>query len=207
MHEAIASATKHAKRRPLRRPATRGVHHLVFCTDDMQKTVDFYVDVVGAPLIHAMKVPPGLGTGPKNRGNPPYENCRHYFFDMGNDSILAFFEIPKGQEPASNRNAIGAAQHVAFVVTAKQFVTLEAHLKAHNVPYLPAVEQGPGMFGIYFYDPNGIRLEFACQPEDGEQQDIIDFFTQTKAEARAELESLPGATPEWVAKRLAALPD
>jgi hypothetical protein len=154
-----------------------------------------------------MKVPPGLGTGPKNRGNPPYENCRHYFLDMGNDSILAFFEIPKGAEPAHNRNAIGGAQHVAFVVTAEQYATLEAHLKAHNVPYLPSVEQGPGMFGIYFYDPCGTRLEFACQPEDGEEQSIIDFFTQTKAEARAELETLPGATPEWIERRLAPLPD
>jgi hypothetical protein len=41
---------------------------------------------------------------------------RHYFFDMGNDSLLAFFEITKGKEPAGNRNAIGAMQHCAFVV-------------------------------------------------------------------------------------------
>ena len=43
---------------------TRGVHHLALCTDDMKKTVDFYVEVLGMPLVHAMKVPPGLGTGP-----------------------------------------------------------------------------------------------------------------------------------------------
>jgi hypothetical protein len=59
-----------------------------------------------------MKVTPGLGTGPGNRGNPPYEQVRHYFFDMGNDSLLAVFEIPKGKEPAGNRNAIGAMQIV-----------------------------------------------------------------------------------------------
>jgi catechol 2,3-dioxygenase-like lactoylglutathione lyase family enzyme len=96
---------------------TRGVHHLALCTDDMKKTVDFYVGVLGMPLVHAMKVPPGLGTGPTNRGNPPYENIRHYFFDMGNDSLLAFFEIPRGREPQANRNAIGGMQHCAFVVT------------------------------------------------------------------------------------------
>ena len=93
---------------PLLSPTTRGVHHLALCTDDMKATIDFYVDVLGMPLVHAMKVPPGLGTGPSNRGNPPYERVRHYFFDMGNDSLLAFFEIPKGEEPAGNRNAIGA---------------------------------------------------------------------------------------------------
>ncbi len=83
-------------RHPLVTPTLRGVHHLALCTDDMKATIDFYVDVLGMPLVHAMKVPPGLGTGPGNRGNPPYERVRHYFFDMGNDSLLAFFEIPKG---------------------------------------------------------------------------------------------------------------
>ena len=75
--------------------ATRGIHHLALNTDDMRTTVDFYSKVVGMPLVHAMKVPPGLGTGPGNRGNPPYERIRHYFFDMGNDSLLAFFEMPR----------------------------------------------------------------------------------------------------------------
>src|SRR5438477_9864598 len=106
-------------RRPLVTPTLRGVHHLALCTDDMKATIDFYVDVLGMPLVHAMKVPPGLGAGPGNRGNPPYERVRHYFFDMGNDSLLAFFEIPKGKEPAGNRNAIGAMQHCAFVVKAR----------------------------------------------------------------------------------------
>ena len=195
------------KRVPLNRPPTRGVHHLVFCTDDMKKTVDFYVDVMKFPLIHVMRVPPGLGTGPKNRGNPPYEECRHYFFDMGNDSILAFFEVPKGAEPAANRNAVGAAQHCAFVVSPERFREFEEDLKQANIPYLPPVEQGPGCWGIYLYDPNGIRLEVACHTADGPDQQVIGSFTQTKARARAELESLPGATPEWVEKRLAALPD
>ncbi len=76
---------------------TRGVHHLALCTEDMKTTVEFYTRVLGMPLVHAMRTPPGTGVGPLNRGNPPYEQIRHYFFDMGNDSLLAFFEIPKGQ--------------------------------------------------------------------------------------------------------------
>jgi catechol 2,3-dioxygenase-like lactoylglutathione lyase family enzyme len=192
-------------RRPLVTPTLRGVHHLALCTDDMKTTIDFYVDV-GMPLVHAMKVPPGLGTGPGNRGNPPYERVRHYFFDMGNDSLLAFFEIPKGKEPVGNRNAIGAMQHCAFVVTAERFREVEARLKSHGIDYIGPIAQLPGLLGIYFYDPNGIRLEFACQPEDGEAPAVIPCVTQTKAEARDELASLPGATPEWIEMRLAALP-
>jgi catechol 2,3-dioxygenase-like lactoylglutathione lyase family enzyme len=207
MDEGFAAPSAHALRHASVAPVPRGVHHLVLCTDDMKKTIDFYVDVLGMPLIHAMKVPPGLGTGPGNRGNPPYENLRHYFFDMGNDALLAVFEIPKGKEPPHNRNAIGAMQHCAFVVTAQKFAALEARLKAHGVEYMGPVEQFPGSLGIYFYDPNGIRLEFACQPAQGERQQIVGYFTQTKAEARAELETLPGATPQWLAARLAPLPD
>ena len=207
MDEGRVTIASNEQRRPSVAPLPRGVHHLVLCTDDMKKTIDFYVDVLGMPLIHAMKVPPGLGTGPGNRGNPPYENLRHYFFDMGNDSLLAFFEIPKGKEPAGNRNAIGAMQHCAFVVSAERFAALERHLQARGVTYNGPVEQAPGMFGIYFYDPNGIRLEFACQPAQGEGQEIIAYFTQTKAQAGAELATLPNATPDWIAKRVAALPD
>ncbi|HTV88154.1 MAG TPA: VOC family protein [Stellaceae bacterium] len=186
---------------------TRGVHHLALCTDDMKATVDFYVDVLGMPLVHAMRVPPGLGRGPGNRGNPPYEVVRHYFFGIGNDSLLAFFEIPKGAEPRGNRNAIGAMQHCAFVVTAARFRAIEQRLQAHGVDYLGPVRQMPGLVGIYFYDPNGIRLEFACQPEDGEAPDVMRCVRQTRDAARAELAELPGATPEWIERRLAALPE
>ena len=194
-------------RRPLVTPTLRGVYHLALCTDDMKATIDFYVDVLGMPLVHAMKVLPGLGTGPGNRGNPPYERVRHYFFDMGNDSLLAFFEIPQGKEPAGNRKAIGAMQHCAFVVTAERFREVETRLKAHGIDYIGPIAQLPGLLGISFYDPNGIRLEFACQPEDGEAPAVIPCVTQTKAEGQAELATLPGVTAEWIEMRLAALPE
>ena len=188
-------------------PLTRGVHHLALCTDDMKKTVDFYVDVLGFPLVHAMKVPAGLGTGPANRGNPPYERVRHYFFDMGNDSLLAFFEIPKGAEPAHNRNAIGAMQHCAFVVTPERFNDLQVRLKNAGVPFRGPIPQLPRLDGIYFMDPNDIRLEFACQPADDSDPHVIECVLQTKAEALEELGTLPGASREWLSKRVAALPD
>jgi catechol 2,3-dioxygenase-like lactoylglutathione lyase family enzyme len=188
------------------KPMPRGVHHLALCTDDMKATVDFYVDVLGVPLVHAMKVPPGLGTGPQNRGNPPYEAIRHYFFDMGNDSLLAFFEIPKGAEPRGNRNAIGAMQHCAFVVTPQRFKEIEERLQRAGIDYIGPIPQLPGLVGIYLIDPNGIRLELACQPADGEAQAVVGCVRQTQEEAAQELATLPGATQEWVAGRVAGLP-
>jgi catechol 2,3-dioxygenase-like lactoylglutathione lyase family enzyme len=186
---------------------TRGVHHLALCTDDIKKTTEFYTRVLGMPLVHALKVPPGLGTGPGNRGNPPYEQCRHYFFDMGNDSVIAFFEIPKGKEPAGNRNAIGAMQHCSFVVTHKRFTELEERLKKHNIPYIGPIPQMPGLDGIYFYDPNNIRLEFACQHADGENPDVMRNTIQSKHEALEELRSLPGVDEAWLKEMTSNLPD
>jgi catechol 2,3-dioxygenase-like lactoylglutathione lyase family enzyme len=185
---------------------TRGVHHLALTTDDMKATTEFYVDIIGMPLVHAMKVPAGLGTGPNNRGNPPYEAIRHYFFDMGNDSLLAFFEIPKGEEPAANRNAIGGMQHVAFVVTEKRFFEIEQRLKDKSIEYNGPTPQLPGLIGIYFYDPNGIRMEMACQLADGENPDVMTCNTQTRAVARAELETLTD-DQTWIDDMLRTLDD
>lgn len=188
------------------RPPTRGIHHLALCTDDMKATTEFYTRVLGMPLVHAMKVPPGLGTGVNNRGNPPYEEVRHYFFDMGNDSVLAFFEIPKGKEPAGNRNAIGAMQHCAFVVTVEKFKELEERLKKYDVPYIGPIPQMPGLDGIYFFDPNGIRLEFACQPADVDDPNVIPAVAQTREEAMHELRSLDGVDKAWLDEMTGALP-
>ena len=185
----------------------RGVHHLALCTDDMKKTTEFYTRVLGMPLVHAMKVPHGLGTGPGNRGNPPYEDIRHYFFDMGNDSLIAFFEIPKGKEPQANRNSIGAMQHCAFVVTPARFKEIEARLKQHKIPYNGPIPQLPGLLGIYFYDPSGFRLEFACQPADGDAPQVMPCVTQTKEEAARELATLGGADAAWIKEMTSALPE
>jgi catechol 2,3-dioxygenase-like lactoylglutathione lyase family enzyme len=168
-----------------------GVHHLALNTDDMKMTVDFYVGVLGMRLVHAMKVPPGLGTGPGNRGNPPFEEIRHYFFDMGRDGLLAFFEMPKGAKQKGDRNALGAMQHVSFAVSPQSQARIRARLDAHKVPYDGPLEILPGIFSIYVFDPNDIRLEFSCQPGNGEGEPrIVPQVTQTKAEAQAELASL-----------------
>src|SRR5918995_6352897 len=111
------------------RPIARGVHHLALNTDDMKATLDFYVGVLGMPLVHALKVPPGLGTGPANRGNPPFENIRHYFLDAGGDSLVAFFEIPKGAKPKGDRDAIGTMQHVSFAVSEARFNDLKERIE------------------------------------------------------------------------------
>jgi catechol 2,3-dioxygenase-like lactoylglutathione lyase family enzyme len=184
-----------------------GVHHLALNTEDMEKTVDFYVDVLGMRLVHAMKVPPGLGTGPGNRGNPPFEEIRHYFFDMGRDGLLAFFEMPKGAKQPGDRNALGAMQHVSFAVSPQSQARICERLKAQGVPFDGPLEILPGIFSIYVFDPNDIRLEFSCQPSNGEGEPlIVPQVTQTKEEALRELRTLT-RDEAWLAKATAGLRD
>ena len=186
--------------------ATRGIHHLALNTEDMKMTIDYYVDILGMKLVHAMKIPPGLGAGPNNRGNPPYENLRHYFFDMGNDSLLAFFEMPKGEKQVGDRDAIAAMQHVSFSMLPDAFEALQLRLKERDIDTIGPLEVLPGVFSVYFFDPNGIRLEASCQPADGKMPRIATAATQTKSQARAELATLTN-DDDWINKRVAALPD
>ena len=184
-----------------------GVHHLALNTDDMKMTVDFYVDVLGMRLVHAMKVPPGIGTGPGNRGNPPFEEIRHYFFDMGRDALLAFFEMPKGKKPKGDRNALGNMQHVSFAVSPQGQARIRARLEAAKIAYDGPLEILPGIFSIYVMDPNDIRLEFSCQPANGEGEPlIVPLVTQAKGEALQELRSL-SSDQQWLAKTVASLAD
>jgi catechol 2,3-dioxygenase-like lactoylglutathione lyase family enzyme len=175
-----------------------GVHHLALNTDDMKMTVDFYVGVLGMRLVHAMRVPPGIGSGPGNRGNPPFEEIRHYFFDMGRDALLAFFEMPKGAKQKGDRNALGNMQHVSFAVSPQSQARIRQRLDSNQLPYDGPLEILPGIFSIYVMDPNDIRLEFSCQPANGEGEPaIVPLVTQTKEEALREIRSL-SSDQKWL---------
>jgi len=189
---------------PAMQPLSRGVHHLALNTDDMKKTLDFYVGVLGMPLVHALKVAPGLGTGPANRGNPPFENIRHYFLDAGGDSLLAFFEIPKGLKQRGDRDAVGTMQHVSFCVPEERFHEVKKRVEAARVQYLGPIDVGCDTWSIYFFDPNGIRVEFSHQKE--AQPQVVERWRQTKEEALAELRTL-SSDAKWLETLVAHLPE
>lgn len=185
----------------------RGVHHLVLNTEDMKKTIDFYSGVLGMPLVGAIKVEEGLGSGEENRGNPPFENLRHYFFDMGNDSMLAFFEMPKGVKKQGDRDDIGMMQHVSFVVSAAMQLTLKERLIACGYEANGPVRVSPGSDSLYFWDPvNNIRLEFSTSPAQGDHQAVIANRSQNKAMARKELETLTD-DKAWIERAIQAFKD
>ncbi|MFN0159944.1 MAG: VOC family protein [Burkholderiales bacterium] len=178
-------------------PPSRGIHHLALNTDDMKMTIDFWSGVLGMPLVHALKVPPGVGVGPGNRGNPPFENLRHYFFDAGGDTMVAFFEMPKGAKQKGDRDALAAMQHCSFTVTEEKFNQMVGRLKAAQVALIGPVNVGADTYSVYFFDPNGIRLEYSFQAGDGEAVQVLKRWTQTRDQAQAELRTLCG-DQDWL---------
>ncbi len=183
-----------ASRPNLKPVGVRGIDHLALVTDDMPATMDFYTRVLKLQLVHVRRVP-----FEADRGQPPYENLRHYFFNMGNDTFLAFFEYPKDLE-RSNRDLPGGMQHLAFHVPKADFDDLCAHVKSCGVDLIGPMHLGGRFWSAYFYDPNGIRLELATSIADADLS-VIESGCQTEAEARAELETLfdaPAEVEKWL---------
>jgi catechol 2,3-dioxygenase-like lactoylglutathione lyase family enzyme len=143
------------------RPMLRGVHHLALNTDDLKATLDFYVKVLGMPLIGGFLTGSEASNQAAARGNPPFNNIPHYFLNMGGDSILAFFEYPKGAVGKADRNMIAAMQHIAFACSPSRFKEIEQRLRdaGTEIIYGPMLLAPPNIYTFYFYDPNGIRME------------------------------------------------
>lgn len=177
--------------------ALRGVHHLALVTDDMRMTCDFYVRVLGMPLVHA------LTTGSRSthgKGAPPYPSIAHVFFDMGGDSLLAFFEYPKGKAEQGNRDTISAMQHVSFVCGPKRFHEMLERVKAAGVEIMggPIRVIPPEVHSFYFFDPNGIRLEIVSDLGGDERNlQLIKTVHQEDDVLRRELGKFC-SDPKWV---------
>ena len=79
---------------------------------------------------------------------------------MGNDTLLVFFEYPKGLTGA-NRDLPGGMQHLAFHLPRAAFDEIVEHVRGCGVEVIGPVPLGGRFWSAYFYDNNGIRLELA----------------------------------------------
>ncbi|HEV8014650.1 MAG TPA: VOC family protein [Stellaceae bacterium] len=186
------------------KPALRGIHHLALNTGDMRMTLDFYVRVLGMPIVHGLRTP--VARGAHGAGTPPYAAIPHFFLDMGGDSMLAFFEYPKSA-PKADRDALGAMQHVSFACGPKRHRQILERLKAHGVAITagPLVIIEPAITSFYFFDPNGIRLEIVCD-QNGNEDDlgVIRSCRMTETEMRAQLSGI-STDSVWIDAMIAAM--
>src|SRR6266567_8630406 len=80
----------------------RGIHHAALICSDVEQTISFYQGLLGFPLVELVE-------------NRDYKGSSHFFFDLGNRTLLGFFDFPGlGLQPAEER--IGTVQHVAIAV-------------------------------------------------------------------------------------------
>ncbi len=150
-----------------------GINHIALVCSDMARTVDFYTNVLGMPLIKTLEIPGG---------------GQHFFFDCGNGDSVAFFWFPEAPAhapgiasaeamPGRGRlvSAHGSMNHLAFDVPADKFDDYVERLRDKGVDVsivlnhddsesTIAPEFHPGVFvrSVYFNDPDGILLEFAA---------------------------------------------
>ena len=130
---------------PERRPATngRGIHHAALICSDVATTIDFYQGLLGFPLIELVE-------------NRDYPGSSHFFFDLGNSTLLGFFDFPGlGLQPGVE--AIGTVQHIAISVPPEKHAALRAKLDDAGISY-----GGPDHGieeSLYLRDPDGVQIE------------------------------------------------
>ena len=139
------------RRRHLRpsddRPASsaRGSHHLALLSSDVERTIEFYQGVLEFPLTELFE-------------NRDYEGSTHFFFDIGNGNLLAFFDFP-GLDLGEYREVLGGFHHLAISVTAEAQARLRQNLIDAGVEIDFEHESS-----IYFRGPDGERLELLADP-------------------------------------------
>ncbi len=158
-----------------------GVNHLAMATGDMDKTIRFWRDLLGMRLVAGL-------------GQPGY---RHYFFQISDYDLLAFFEWPGVKpmpEKEHGRPVAGPFifDHVSFgVENEADLWALKDKLAAAGFYVSDVINHGI-IHSIYSYDPNGIPIEFSHNVEgvDIRRQPQMRDSVPTKI-------AKEGAEPKW----------
>jgi len=130
------------------------VHHVAYRCKNAKETVEWYEKHLGMKFVLAI----AENEVPSTKAADPY---MHVFIDAGAGNILAFFELPT--QPAMGRdvNTPNWVQHLAFKVDAyDDLVNTKSKLEAAGIEVIGPTDHA--IFkSIYFFDPNGHRLELA----------------------------------------------
>jgi catechol 2,3-dioxygenase-like lactoylglutathione lyase family enzyme len=125
--------------------SARGLHHAAVLCADVERTIRFYQDLLEFPLTDIFE-------------NRDYKGSNHFFFDIGNGNLLAFFDFP-GLDLGPYAEVLGGLHHMAISVEPAKWERLKHKLDEAGVPY--QMESGTS---IYFRDPDGARMELIADP-------------------------------------------
>ncbi len=164
---------------------TGGFHHVAYRCKDAKETVEFYTKILGMDFKLAIAENEVPSTGAPD----PY---MHIFLDVGGDNVLAFFELPTAPEMGRDENTPIWVQHIALRLhSLEDLISAKANLEAAGIDVLGPINHG--IFkSIYFFDPNGHRLELAADIGTPEQlaelkqvaPDMIEEWSRTKKAPR-----------------------
>jgi catechol 2,3-dioxygenase-like lactoylglutathione lyase family enzyme len=140
----------------------QGLHHYAYRCRDAEETRRFYEDLLGLPLVMTMK----LDTVPSTGEKCPYV---HIFFEMGDGSCIGFFDLGDNTKPLPSPNTPPWVNHLALKVgSVTDVLAAKARLEAAGVAVLGVTDHG-FVQSIYFFDPNGIRLELTAESSTAEE--------------------------------------
>ncbi|MEN9996664.1 MAG: Metallothiol transferase FosB [Pseudomonadota bacterium] len=130
------------------------IHHAAYRCKDAKETVEWYAKNLNMDFVLAI----AEDLVPSTKAPDPY---MHIFLDAGGGNVLAFFELPNSPEMGRDENTPAWVQHMAFEVDSMEtLLAAKAKLEANGVEVLGPTNHT--IFkSIYFFDPNGHRLELA----------------------------------------------
>ncbi len=128
------------------RPPTsaRGVHHVALLSQDVERTIRFYQELLGFPLTELFE-------------NRDYNGSTHFFFDIGNGNALAFFDFPR-LDLGPYAEVLGGLHHLAISVPPARWQEQRQRLEEAGV----SIENIDS--SLYFRDPDGARIELISDP-------------------------------------------
>ena len=132
---------------PGERPASsaRGLHHTALLSSDVERTIRFYQGLLEFPLTELIE-------------NRDYAGSSHFFFDIGNGNLLAFFDFP-GLDVGPYQEVLGGLHHIAISIEPTRWERLRSKLTDAGVELAEHNE-----VSLYFRDPDGARIELIADP-------------------------------------------
>ena len=160
------------------------IHHVAYRCHDAKATVEWYRDHLDMNFVLAI----AEDQVPSTHAPDPY---MHVFLDAGGGNVLAFFELPNSPKMSRDGNTPDWVQHIAFKVgSVDELETTKARLEAAGVAVVGPTEHT--LFkSIYFFDPNGHRLELAADTATAEMTKKLDDVKWAMLEEWAQTQRAP----------------
>jgi glyoxylase I family protein len=166
------------------------LHHYAYRAKDAEETRHFYEDILGLPLFHIIQSDIVPSTG-------EYCPYTHFFFRLQDGSFIAFFDLGDDEAALPSPNTPLWVNHISFRVNSvPELQAMKARLESEGIDVL-GVTDHQIFKSIYFFDPNGVRLELTAQLADEVQ------MLKESTSVHARLAEWTARKQVWRAERLA----